>query len=1297
MKKIILIAVGIFNIWFTYGQYVPRNVSWEINMGERKTSQEARTVIPTPDSCYLIAGYVELKDNYESKLWKIDNNGKLIWQKTFNEGFRNIINVVANTRRNTYMAAGGFVRRVGGIEKLDAIVVEFDSKGEIIKKQLLGGTENEVISALMMLDDGGFITVGYTESAGNGRKDMWIARFNKEHIIVWEKFYGGKKDDGGKSITKVIDGGYLVCGYTESKGEGKKDLWIVKMDENGNMQREMTFGENEDEVGNYITNTADGGYIAVGYSNTGYVEAVGDKGRELLALKMDANLKIQWGDKRTFGDFGNDEAYSVINTADRGYTVCGYTESKEANGKSDLWLLRIGEFGNQEWIKYLGGRKDDKGIAMSATMDGAYIVAGYTESKGNSKRDLWVLKLRDDEVVEAGKSVEFASSLLKPKEFEAVAQSDKKWMKFDYRTAYINYYPEIENYVNAKMTEWAKKGVYETTEAYSRRITLLNSIKQEELFTQEAINQYAPKQIKLNGGLVEIDGIYNPEKQTFRLKVPNTQPIDVHVPVAGGEAPEFEKNWTTYRFQDIRFGLYNKKFVIANANIIVNNKIYPFDARKTTEYGKDMQLTINGHDEKQLRVSAVFSEIIKNVRDSMEVWEQKGEFETQSDFAKRTSGNKKTLAEERFTQAALAQHAPQKLKLNNLELDDYNSEKQIFPVEVPNSEYFAVPVPLDTLEDKFATAKFVKENWDTYQLMNIKYGIYDYKYVIYEADISVADSLTFHYFAPDMVEYGKQIQTSIKLNEVDYGMLDAYTYKSLFPNEEARGDPPALLVTNLTFKDFDGNNQIDANEKTKIHFTLINNGKGKAYRMNCKMFEMNGVTGLDFEKSKSLGDLEPGEKMDIVMNVNGKTNLSEGKALFKIRITEGNRNNPDEEEISLVTNRFVEPELAVNQWMFSSETGGNIKSNKTVYLKLRIKNTGKGTAQNVKVKFINPDNTILAAKKEFELGAIVAGEEKQITYQFIPSDAFKKTEIPIQVIATEQFGKYGDAKTITVKKTDDLIPYTQYDIASDVDVDIPKIDTVIQNRFAIIIGNEDYTKYQSKLGSESNVEFAAADAIVFRRYAENVLGIQKENIRFVVNARKHEMTKMIDEVVKLARTAPGGNSEIIFFYAGHGFPDERTQEPYIMPVDISGADVTNGIKLSDLYTQLTLSTNVKRATVFIDACFSGGGRESGLLAARAVKIKPKETPLLKGNLVVFSASSGDQTALPYSEKNHGMFTYALLKKLKETKGDITYGFLDEFIRLFVENKSQRVNNKEQNPKTNVSRSAIESWKDWKVK
>jgi len=1297
MIKIISTYILLLVAGLLHAQYVPRNIAWEKNDGDKKTAQSMETVVPTPDSCYIIAGYVEVKEIQESKFWKIDRHGYILWERQLNEGNKNFIKAVVNTQNDSYLAVGGFARVVNTVEKLDAFVIEIGKEGESMNRKIFGGTENDVFSSLLMLDDGGFIAVGFSDSKGNGKKDVWIARFDKDMVMSWEKYYGGKKDDAAKAITSVPDGTFIVSGYTESIGNGGSDMWFLKIDANGNILRDVTYGKAEDEVCNNLINTADGGYAALGYSVQPFKESVGELAREVLTLKMDKNFNVQWGDKRFFGGAGDDEGYNLINTADRGYTVCAYSSSSKGNGKNDFWVLRLGEFGNQEWEAYFGGKKDDRALAMSATFDGGYIAVGYTESKGDSKRDAWFLKLEDDELVDAGKTVEFSSSLLKPKEFASTATSQTKFIKFDYRTAFIDYFPEIEAYVNKKMETWMVQGVYENADAYSKRMSLMSAIKQEEIFTQEAINQHAPKQIQLNGGTVKISGAYNPEKETFILKIPNTQDIEINVPVANGEAEEFERNWTTYEFQDVRFGLYNKRFVIANASIILNGKLYAFDARKTTEYGKEMQLTVNSYDEKQLKVSAVFSEVVKSVRDSIKNWEKQLEFETQTDYATRTSEENRKIAEEQFSQSALSIYAPQRLKINNLQCGTFDTEHLYFPVEIPNSEYFAVPVKQDSVGDKFATAKFVKENWDTYQLKNIKYGIYDYNYVIYEADITIADSLTFHYFAPNVVEYGKQIQPFIRLADVDYGMLDAYTYKSLFPNEQARGEPPVLIFNNVAFKDFDGNNQIDANENTKITFTLINTGKGKAYRLNCKLFEMNGISGLELEKSKALGDLEGGAKIEVELIVKGKMELDAGKAQFKIRVTEGNRNNPDDKDISLVTNRFVEPKLAVTQSEFTSETGGKIEFGKTVYLKMRVKNSGKGTAQNVTVKFINPDSRILSVRTEIEVGALVADEEKQISYPFIPSEGYTSKEIQIQAIISEQFGKYGDAQTFTVKMDESLMPYTAYDIASDVDFNIPKSDSIRNNRFAIIFGNEDYTKYQAKLGSESNVDFAVADAVTFRKYAENIFGIPAENIGFMVNARKHEMTKIITEIVTLARNAPGGNAEIVFFYAGHGFPDEKTQEPYIMPVDISGADVVNGIKLSKLYTDLVASPNIKRVTVFIDACFSGGGRELGLLAARAVKIKPKETELLKGNLVVFAASSGDQTALPYAEMNHGMFTYALLSQLKTTKGDIKYEFLDEGIRAFVVNYSQRINNKEQNTEINVSTDAQPIWKEWKVR
>jgi hypothetical protein len=263
----------------------------------------------------------------------------------------------------------------------------------------------------------------------------------------------------------------------------------------------------------------------------------------------------------------------------------------------------------------------------------------------------------------------------------------------------------------------------------------------------------------------------------------------------------------------------------------------------------------------------------------------------------------------------------------------------------------------------------------------------------------------------------------------------------------------------------------------------------------------------------------------------------------------------------------------------------------------------------------------------------------------------------------------------------------------DVDTGIPV--SVIKNemRFALIIGNEDYTTHQSGLQSEMNVEFALRDAEVFKEYAEKVLAIPESNIVMLKDAKALEMRRALVKINGVLKNTKG-QAELFVYYAGHGFPDEITKEPYLMPVDVSGSDLDYAIKLADFYKYFS-EHPAKRVTVFIDACFSGGGREMGLLAARGVKINPRENQAT-GNLVVFSASSGDQSSLPYKEKQHGIFTYYLLSKLKETKGDITYAELAEYLNTTVSIRSLLVNNKEQSPQTNVSKDVFNSWKTWNL-
>ena len=265
-----------------------------------------------------------------------------------------------------------------------------------------------------------------------------------------------------------------------------------------------------------------------------------------------------------------------------------------------------------------------------------------------------------------------------------------------------------------------------------------------------------------------------------------------------------------------------------------------------------------------------------------------------------------------------------------------------------------------------------------------------------------------------------------------------------------------------------------------------------------------------------------------------------------------------------------------------------------------------------------------------------------------------------------------------------------FTLGSKVDVDIPS-NSKVNNRYALIIGNEDYTSYQSGLSTEQNVDFAENDAKTFKDYALNTLGVRDDNLYYLRNATAGQMKQKITLVSKIIK-AEGSDAELIFYYAGHGYPDELTKVPYLIPVDISASDLSSAINLADLYNTLS-QTQAKRITVFLDACFTGGARSQGLVASRGIKISPKQDAL-DGNLVVFSASSETQSSLPYYDQRHGMFTYFLLEKLQESKGRCTYDELFESVNKKVSLNSLKINQTKQHPKVSTSQNVNESWGKW---
>jgi hypothetical protein len=283
-----------------------------------------------------------------------------------------------------------------------------------------------------------------------------------------------------------------------------------------------------------------------------------------------------------------------------------------------------------------------------------------------------------------------------------------------------------------------------------------------------------------------------------------------------------------------------------------------------------------------------------------------------------------------------------------------------------------------------------------------------------------------------------------------------------------------------------------------------------------------------------------------------------------------------------------------------------------------------------------------------------------------------------------------------IKKDNGLATKVEKQIVkSDVDVDndIPITSETRSNTYALIIGNEDYSSFQTGLSTEVNVDFALNDAKVFKEYCTKTLGIPEKQVKLLPNATAGQMSQGLAWLSNLARV-DNGKAELVFYYSGHGLPDEQTKEPYLIPVDISGNNVTLAIKLSDVYAKLNEYPS-KKISVFLDACFSGGARNQGLIAMKGVKVKPKED-MITGNMVVLSSSTGEESSGVYREKQHGYMTYFLLKKLQETKGDITYKDLADYVVESVK-KETALEGKIQTPQCNYSPSIENIWLNWRMK
>ena len=257
---------------------------------------------------------------------------------------------------------------------------------------------------------------------------------------------------------------------------------------------------------------------------------------------------------------------------------------------------------------------------------------------------------------------------------------------------------------------------------------------------------------------------------------------------------------------------------------------------------------------------------------------------------------------------------------------------------------------------------------------------------------------------------------------------------------------------------------------------------------------------------------------------------------------------------------------------------------------------------------------------------------------------------------------------------------------SSIDTKIAVNSQTDDKTFVVIISNENYKH-------EEAVPFARNDGEVFKVYCQKTLGIPESNIRFAPDATLNEMNYEIDWLDDVLK-AYDGEARAIFYYTGHGMPDESTKEAYLLPIDGYSKSPQSGLSTKKLYQKLG-KMQTQSVIVFLDACFSGAKRDGKMMASsRGVAIKAKDEPV-GSNTVVFSAAQGDETAYPYKSQQHGMFTYYVLEKIQQSGGATTLGELSQYVTQQVKRKSVVENGKSQTPSVSYA-SNNEAWRNWQL-
>lgn len=307
------------------------------------------------------------------------------WARTYGGSDYDFGIDVQQTSDGGYITTGG-ISSVGAGES-DLWILKTDNKGNSVWSTFYGGTDWDYGTCIRQTSDGNYIVVGTTSSMGAGAEDVWLLKINTQGDTLWMKTYGGEGFDRGDWIEETDDGGYIILGYTSSFSQGVTDFWLLKTDAYGNTLWTHAYGGDSLDWGHCVQPTSDGGYIMTGRA---YPPGEETQYNDLWLVKTDAQGTIEW--TSSYGTNLKDCGFCIRQTTDGSYIVTGFTGFSAACTYGNLWLLKIDPQGDTVWTRTYGSFKADLGVRVEQTSDGGYIVAGGTNSLSAGGEDFWLLK-----------------------------------------------------------------------------------------------------------------------------------------------------------------------------------------------------------------------------------------------------------------------------------------------------------------------------------------------------------------------------------------------------------------------------------------------------------------------------------------------------------------------------------------------------------------------------------------------------------------------------------------------------------------------------------------------------------------------------------------------------------------------------------------------------------------------------------------------------------------------------------------------------------------------------------------